>query len=198
MGVISVVFHMSGYTPLEMQLLKISDKYIEIIELDILIHFIGIWSSGTAFILLRLLVTCSISLAHVGCKGRCTQHSGCGCGHRKFPGRSAAAPWKSRWASACRLSINGDSGRGLSWTLSPVEVLLYLEMHEITFFTSTVTTHNFSENVGWCLVNTFKIIPYWLHCVNALDKKRFCVFPAARSLLKFCWRWLDPMLFGTA
>jgi len=59
---------MSGYTPLEMQLLKISDKYIEIIELDILIHFIGIWSSGIAFLLLRLLVTCSISLAHVGCK----------------------------------------------------------------------------------------------------------------------------------
>ena len=40
---------------------------------------------------------------------------------------------------------NGDSGRGLSWTLCPVEGSLYLEMHEITFFTSTVTTHNFSE-----------------------------------------------------
>jgi len=48
------------------------------------------------------------------------------------------------------------------------------------------------------LVNTFKIIPYWLHCVNGLDKKRFCVFPVARPLLKFCWRWLDPMVFGTA
>jgi len=37
-----------------------------------------------------------------------------------------------------------DSGRGLSWTLCPVEVLPYLEIYEITFFTSTVTTH-FSE-----------------------------------------------------
>jgi len=27
----------------------------------------------------------------------------------------------------------------------PVEVLPYLEMHEITFFTSTVITHNFPE-----------------------------------------------------
>ena len=59
---------MSGYTPLEMQLLKISDKYIEIIELDILIHFIGTWSSGIAFLLLRFLMTYSISLGHVGCK----------------------------------------------------------------------------------------------------------------------------------
>jgi len=48
------------------------------------------------------------------------------------------------------------------------------------------------------LVNAFKIIPSWLHCVNGLDKKRFCVFPAATPLLKFCWRLLDPMLFGTA
>jgi len=40
---------MSGYTPLEMQLLKISDKYIEIIELDILINFKGTWSSRIAF-----------------------------------------------------------------------------------------------------------------------------------------------------
>jgi len=31
---------MLGYTPLEMQLLKISDKYIEIIELNILMNFI--------------------------------------------------------------------------------------------------------------------------------------------------------------
>ena len=59
---------MSGYTPLEMQLLKISNKYIEIIELDILINFIGTWSSGIAFLLLRFLMTCSISLGHVGCK----------------------------------------------------------------------------------------------------------------------------------
>jgi len=59
---------MSGYTPLEMQLLKISDKYIEIIELDILINFIGTWSSGIAFLLLRFLMTCSVSLGHVGCK----------------------------------------------------------------------------------------------------------------------------------
>jgi len=57
---------MSGYTPLEMQLLKISDKYIEIMELDILINFIGTWSSGIAFLL--FLMTCSISLGHVGCK----------------------------------------------------------------------------------------------------------------------------------
>ena len=68
MGVIWAVFNMSGYTPLEMQLLKISDKYIEIIELDILINFIGTWSSGIAFLLLRFLMTCSISLGHVGCK----------------------------------------------------------------------------------------------------------------------------------
>jgi len=59
---------MSGYTPLEMQLLKISDKYIEIIELDSLINFIGTWSSGIAFLLLRLLMTCSTSLGHIGCK----------------------------------------------------------------------------------------------------------------------------------
>jgi len=54
-----------------MQLLKISGKYIETIELDILINFIGLWSSGIAFLPLRLLVTCSISLislGHVGCK----------------------------------------------------------------------------------------------------------------------------------
>jgi len=59
---------MSGYTPLEMQLLKISDKYITIIELDILINFIGTCSSGIAFLLLKFLMTCSISLGHVGCK----------------------------------------------------------------------------------------------------------------------------------
>jgi len=59
---------MSGYTPLGIQLLKISDKYIKIIELEILINFIGTWSSGMAFLLLRLLMTCSISLGHVGCK----------------------------------------------------------------------------------------------------------------------------------
>jgi len=57
---------MSGYTPLEMQLLKTSDKYIEIIELDIFINFLGTWSSGIAFLLLRFLMTCSISLGHVG------------------------------------------------------------------------------------------------------------------------------------
>ena len=59
---------MSGHTPFEMQLLKISDKHIEIIELDILINFIGTWSSGIAFLLLRFLMTCSISLGHAGCK----------------------------------------------------------------------------------------------------------------------------------
>jgi len=59
---------MSGYTLLEMQLLKISDKYIDLIELDIVINFIGTWSSRIAFLLLRFLMTCSISLGHVGCK----------------------------------------------------------------------------------------------------------------------------------
>jgi len=59
---------MSGYTPLEMQLFKISDKYIEIIELDILINFLGTWSSGIAILLLRFLMTCSLSLGHVSCK----------------------------------------------------------------------------------------------------------------------------------
>jgi len=59
---------MSGYTPVEMQLLKISDKYTEIIELDNLINFIGTWSCRIAFLLLRLLMTCSISVGHVGCK----------------------------------------------------------------------------------------------------------------------------------
>jgi len=48
-----------------MKLLKISDKYIKIIELDILINFIGTWSSGIAFLLLRLLMACSFSLGHV-------------------------------------------------------------------------------------------------------------------------------------
>jgi len=47
---------------------KISEKYIEIIELDILINFIGRWSSGITFLLLRFLMTCSISLGHVGSK----------------------------------------------------------------------------------------------------------------------------------
>ena len=48
------------YTPLEMQLLKISDKYIEKIELDILINSTGTWSSGIAFLLLRLLMVSSV------------------------------------------------------------------------------------------------------------------------------------------
>jgi len=51
-----------------------------------------------------------------------------------------------RVPGGCQCTLaNGDSGRGLSWTLCPVEVLHYLEMDEITFFTSTVTAHNFSE-----------------------------------------------------
>ena len=70
MGVIWAVFNTSGHTPLEMQLLKISEKYLERLKLDILIDFIGTWSSGIAFLLLRLLMTCSISLEHVGCKKR--------------------------------------------------------------------------------------------------------------------------------
>jgi len=61
-------------------------------------------------------------------------------------------PLRSRGKAVARVPggcqcthANGDSGRWLSWTLCPVEVLPYLEMYEITFFTSTVTTHNFSE-----------------------------------------------------
>jgi len=58
------------------------------------------------------------------------------------PFRSRAV---ERVPAGCQCThVNGDSGRGLSWTLCPVEVLPYLEMHEITFFTSSMATHNFS------------------------------------------------------
>ena len=67
-------------------------------------------------------------------------------------GNSRAAPQPrsggavERVPAGCQCThANGDSGRVLSWTLCPVEVLPYLEMNEITFFTSIVTTHNFSE-----------------------------------------------------
>ena len=65
---------------------------------------------------------------------------------------SRAVPQPRSWRAVegvpvgCQCThANGDSGSGFSWTLCPVEVLLYLEMNEITFFTSTVTKHNFSE-----------------------------------------------------
>jgi len=63
-----------------------------------------------------------------------------------WPLRSRAVEEQVQVPAGCQCThANGDSGRELSWTLCPVEVLPYLEMHEITFFTSTVTTHNFSE-----------------------------------------------------
>ena len=89
-----------------------------------------------------------IDIIHVGLKAdaHCTAAAGTVMGNPRAAPQPRRGRAVERVPGSCQCThANGDSGRGLSWTLCPVEFLPYLEMHEITFFTSTVTTHNFSE-----------------------------------------------------
>jgi len=84
--------------------------------------------------------------AFIKADAHCTAAAGTAIGNSQAVSQLRLGRAVERVPAGCQCThANGDSGRGLSWTLCPVEVLPYLEMHEITFFTSTVTKHNFSE-----------------------------------------------------